>query len=349
MPKCSYCGNEMYMPFTCKYCKKQFCSEHRLPEKHKCKELSKRGEEKTQTPTEEQVQWVTPREQEIPFHEERAPGIPEGSEIQERHYNPETGETTIRYFMPTVRKPDKPLFGITSPTEILHLIIGISLMFESVFFIFLINFMNYLSTYPKLYLIIIILGGLITIGFIGHELSHKNSSIRLKFWAEFRLIKLYAILTAIIPWFIMPGAVQVGSSKASKKEMGKIALAGPIFNLILGIVFTAIGIFLKFLLNDKGLWWIFGFSAFMNIMLGIFNLIPLHVLDGKKIIAWSKTAWLFTFLGLVGLVLVLFFMPWEGPNTQPLYIVNYIPSDLYLSDSDKLLQFILQNYYLFIK
>ncbi|UCG95690.1 MAG: hypothetical protein JSV92_01410 [archaeon] len=49
---CQYCGRPLgtEMPFRCKYCSGSFCSEHRLPESHKCgglkqvKERVARGE-----------------------------------------------------------------------------------------------------------------------------------------------------------------------------------------------------------------------------------------------------------------------------------------------------------------
>ena len=43
MPKCDYCGAEVYLPYKCKYCGGIFCAEHHLPENHNCPGL-KRGE-----------------------------------------------------------------------------------------------------------------------------------------------------------------------------------------------------------------------------------------------------------------------------------------------------------------
>ena len=36
---CTYCGKEQDLPFQCNYCGDKFCSEHRLPEAHKCVNL----------------------------------------------------------------------------------------------------------------------------------------------------------------------------------------------------------------------------------------------------------------------------------------------------------------------
>ena len=38
--KCAYCGDMTDMPFECNYCHDPFCSEHRLPEDHRCVKLS---------------------------------------------------------------------------------------------------------------------------------------------------------------------------------------------------------------------------------------------------------------------------------------------------------------------
>lgn len=39
--KCQQCGREELLPFQCSFCKKFFCSEHRLPENHDCPEIWK--------------------------------------------------------------------------------------------------------------------------------------------------------------------------------------------------------------------------------------------------------------------------------------------------------------------
>lgn len=37
MVNCDYCGDPIdYLPFNCRYCRKQFCQKHRIPENHDC-------------------------------------------------------------------------------------------------------------------------------------------------------------------------------------------------------------------------------------------------------------------------------------------------------------------------
>ena len=38
--KCAYCGDMADLPFQCNYCKDPFCTEHRLPEEHRCVKLT---------------------------------------------------------------------------------------------------------------------------------------------------------------------------------------------------------------------------------------------------------------------------------------------------------------------
>jgi hypothetical protein len=42
MPQCQLCKKEAFMPFKCSYCGQTFCTEHHLPEKHRCPGLPER-------------------------------------------------------------------------------------------------------------------------------------------------------------------------------------------------------------------------------------------------------------------------------------------------------------------
>ena len=37
--KCAYCNQIDFLPYVCTYCRKPFCSKHRLPERHNCEQL----------------------------------------------------------------------------------------------------------------------------------------------------------------------------------------------------------------------------------------------------------------------------------------------------------------------
>lgn len=43
MTKCDYCGKDVSMPYKCQRCNKNYCSTHRLPEKHTCPRLKRGG------------------------------------------------------------------------------------------------------------------------------------------------------------------------------------------------------------------------------------------------------------------------------------------------------------------
>lgn len=50
MGECSHCGSKESMPFRCKFCGEQFCSNHRLPENHNCHGLETFKKERGKEP-----------------------------------------------------------------------------------------------------------------------------------------------------------------------------------------------------------------------------------------------------------------------------------------------------------
>ncbi|MFB6191423.1 MAG: rhomboid family intramembrane serine protease [Candidatus Nanohaloarchaea archaeon] len=57
MAECSECGKDS-MSFTCRYCGKKYCAEHRLPENHDCEKLDEEVEKKR----EQQGKWFQEKE-----------------------------------------------------------------------------------------------------------------------------------------------------------------------------------------------------------------------------------------------------------------------------------------------
>ena len=134
------------------------------------------------------------------------------------------------------------------------------------------------------------------IGFILHEMAHKFTAIRFGYWAEFRkdnTMLLFAVLLAALVGFVFaaPGATVIYSNSGSgqgltKRENGIISASGPVVNLLLCIPFAALvligGTSPGGLLTYIG---IFGIQ--INAMIAAFNLLPISVLDGRKVMAWN--------------------------------------------------------------
>lgn len=137
---------------------------------------------------------------------------------------------------------------------------------------------------------LMMVAGLTALSFLLHELAHKFTAQHYGMWSEFRLDPfgtLISLLTVISPFkIIAPGAVVVFGSIVTMEGMGKIALAGPLANII------QVPVFILLSQSYPILW----FAAVLNADLALFNLIPMSILDGRKVFAWSKKAWTTAFL-----------------------------------------------------
>ncbi|MBS7659769.1 MAG: AN1-type zinc finger domain-containing protein [Candidatus Bathyarchaeia archaeon] len=132
---------------------------------------------------------------------------------------------------------------------------------------------------------------LVLFSFIAHEFAHKFMAQREGLWAEFRLVFTGVLLTAlsiISPIFkiIAPGAVFIAGF-TNKQSMGKVSLSGPSVNIILSLSMLALWSIFK---NP-----ILSYGAAVNAWIAMINLLPFGVLDGYKILVWSKPIWVFLF------------------------------------------------------
>ena len=130
---------------------------------------------------------------------------------------------------------------------------------------------------------------LVTVGvaFVLHELAHKFAAMRYGYWAEFQkdnqMLLVAVVMAALVGVvFAAPGATYVYGN-ATKGENGRISAAGPITNLVLCIPFAAL-----VLLSGGGLLGLVGLVGLrVNAMIATFNMLPISVLDGRKVLAWS--------------------------------------------------------------
>ena len=148
------------------------------------------------------------------------------------------------------------------------------------------------------------------VAFVAHEvLGHKFVAQRYHLFAEFRADDLFLILAVLLSFtgfvFAAPGAVVIGGVTRIN-TYGKIAAAGPLVNILLALFFGFLaraGISLVLPLYDTQGIDLISSSYQINAWLALFNLLPLGILDGAKVLAWNRKVWLV----LISMAAALFF------------------------------------------
>ena len=153
------------------------------------------------------------------------------------------------------------------------------------------------------------------IGFILHEMAHKFTAIKYGFWAEFRkdnimLVVAVALAALVGVVFAAPGATIIYDTTGrgiSREQNGKISAAGPVVNLLLCIPFAGLLIYSgsgQSLNENLIMMGMIGLQV--NAMIAAFNMLPVSVLDGKKVFAWNKGVFLVLIIAAFGALLASF-------------------------------------------
>ena len=149
------------------------------------------------------------------------------------------------------------------------------------------------------------------VGFIFHELGHKFVAMHYGYYAEYELWPtglLIALASSFFGFiFAAPGAVVIYSNGMEERTNGIISIAGPIVNIILGLIFFLIlGSLGNFVYTETGaiVYLICVLGTRINFFLAAFNLLPIPPLDGSKVMSWSIPIWLITFAIAALLVLI---------------------------------------------
>ncbi len=151
--------------------------------------------------------------------------------------------------------------------------------------------------------------------FVLHEIGHKIVANHYGYPAAFAYSRNGLIFAVFLSLFLgvligAPGAVLI-YGYPTKKENGIISIAGPMTNLLVAafsFVLLIIAFFVGSILSVPQLLInILFLVTTINVFIGAFNMIPIGVLDGAKILRWSKIAY-FTLLAFYIPGIVLFFI-----------------------------------------
>ncbi len=259
--KCQKCSQETMLPFRCPFCGGQFCSVHRLPENHACPRI-----DNARTLRQEQVM----------------------TSQKDGSYN-----YSYVFGQQQSKRQYRTRF---SQKEIKHIAIAVALVIGVGYSMALINLGGFGINSPDI-LIMSVFALILTASFLAHEVAHKVMAQKAGMWAEFRLTTWGAVLTFIavfLPFkIIAPGAMMIGGNAPTAKDMVKISVAGVIINM----VFAATLLGIAFVWPVLDYWWLMiMFSAYINAIIAIFNLIPFGILDGYKLFMLNKKLWAAAFV-----------------------------------------------------
>ncbi len=262
MDHCAVCGAEEFIPYNCRYCGGVHCVYHRLPENHECPNIA----------------------------QARAPR--QNVQLERRR----TGTTLRLVRSPRIAMmPGREILALS----VAWIVLGISFSTRWMY----LGWLSQPVAFLEIFLLTLLIIGT---GFLGHELAHKLVAQRYGAWAEFRLWTIGAIMAlafAAIPpgnvVFAAPGAVYIASRSRyladvmDRKTNGIVSLVGPLVNvaaagvaglLYAGLSAARIGMTIS---GFNPLLW----AIQINLWLGAFNMIPLFILDGQKVLSWNKTIW----------------------------------------------------------
>jgi len=135
-----------------------------------------------------------------------------------------------------------------------------------------------------------------------HELAHKFLAQSYGYWAEFRRNDQFLLLSLFLSLFMgfgvaAPGAVMIAGPVTMEKN-GKISAIGPATNGLMAAICFPVALF------TGHIWWVQYLAAeiaWINIVLGVFNMLPFGILDGAKVWKWSAAA----YIGLLALLITL--------------------------------------------
>lgn len=113
------------------------------------------------------------------------------------------------------------------------------------------------------------------------------SSVMLHELAHSFVAQAYGMQVPSITLFVFGGVSSLAGEMRSAGEEFRVAIVGPLTSWVLAVVFGILSLVTEGTLNTM-----FGYLAFINVALGVFNLLPGFPLDGGRVfrsIVWART------------------------------------------------------------
>ncbi|MFW9867234.1 MAG: hypothetical protein ACFFEN_14150 [Candidatus Thorarchaeota archaeon] len=306
MAKCAHCGEDIFGdPFHCSACGLNYCALHKEPLDHECNIIKENLiSVQDQSPVFLEQTHISPIPQRQGY-QQITPSIPRGTTDGTYTWYRQESQVPANAFDPDSGIKFKGIL-FAHLSELIHFIIASVL-------IFIIGFMIFYN--PDYFIlgygwITFMLAGIYVTAFLFHEFGHRQVAKHFKLQTKFRLLTFGMIITLFsliagllqipIPSLALPGAVVVLGLEKVSKRTGLCKAAGPSVNLVYGIILFV----LSFLVPFYPLNFLFVISAYLNFMLGAFNMIPIGILDGQNIWKWNKKVYILLASSLVALLIV---------------------------------------------
>ena len=338
MPKCYHCGNEFEYLHYCNNCGQYYCHLHKESLEHEC-DIVKEALAMNNRQLNENIQHSSPdyslaEENSTIEHTQQIP-------ISQNDSISEVGGRTDGSFTWYRRESNVPenafdpnsgikFKGILLPyqSEFIHLLIGCIL----IYIIGLISFYNPKQQEGLTNLgygwIVFMLAGFYMTAFLFHELGHRQVAVHFGLQTKFRLLKFGMILTAFsllmgisslvtgsqtLPSLALPGAVVVLGLDKIDRTTGLCKTAGPSVNLVYGSIL----LMTSFLIPIYPINFFIAQAASLNFMLGLFNLIPIGILDGENIFKWNKKVYFSLVISMLILIIINYICIYLPPDINP--------------------------------
>ncbi|GAG68237.1 unnamed protein product, partial [marine sediment metagenome] len=306
-------------------CGYNYCARHKEPENHDCNIIRESSglQQSISTPqTYSQEPQVASISHDQTYQPPSTPGVTRGTTDGTYTWYRQESQVPVNAFDPDSGINFK---GILLPhkSELFHFVVGVSLIF----------IIGLLTFYPSLIdtgyeWAIFMLASFYATAFFFHELGHRQVAKHFNLQTKFRLLTFGMMLTvfgvlfniyaltsggASFPSLALPGAVVVLGLSKIDRTTGLCKAAGPIVNLVYGIILFGI----SFVIPAYPLNMLIGLAANLNFMLGTFNMLPIGILDGQNIWKWNKKIYLVLCGSLLTLLIITYAIIYAPVSTNP--------------------------------